>query len=151
MQAVREFLETPAGKAIGVGLAIVAGALFWFSMKRNLTNEAAALSRERVMMCSETLKSFKAELTDGSTFPMKSPHSGKKTGYPAELCYWTNEGTTKKEPTPVLVGHYLGKGDEPTFCPDCGRLVVPRNPSPGPGAKPPPTRAEYKPRKGREE
>jgi hypothetical protein len=150
MQAVRDFLETPAGKAVGVGLALAAGLLFWFSLRKNLTNEAAALSRERVMMCAETGKSFKAELGEGSKIPVKSPYSGKETGYPAEFCYWTRDGQTKSEPTPVLINFYLNKG-EPSFCPDCDRLVVPRNPTPFPGVKPPPTRAEYKPRKGRVE
>ena len=150
MQAVRDFLETPAGKAVGIGLAVAAGLFFWFSLRKNLTNEAAALSRERVMMCSETGKPFKAELGEGSKIPVRSPYSGRNTGYPAEFCYWTKDGRAKSEPTPVLVNFYLN-GSEPSFCPDCDRLVVPRNPGPFPGAKPPPTRAEYQPRKGREE
>jgi hypothetical protein len=63
------------------------------------------------------------------------------TGYPAEACYWTADGGTKTEPTWVLMNAVLGKPG-PTFCPDCGRLVVARNPMPGPGVKPPPTQQE---------
>lgn len=150
MQAIRDFLETPAGKAVGVGLAVAAGLLFWTSLRKNFANEAAALSRRRVLMCAETGKSFEADLGDGSKIPFRSPHSGKDTGYPAEFCYWTKDGRPTSEPTPVLVGFYLGS-DEPSFCPDCDRLVVPRNPTPFAGAKPPPKRAEYEPRKGRVE
>jgi hypothetical protein len=150
MQAIRDFLETPAGKAVGFGLALGAGLFFFVTLRRDFTDEAAALSRRRVMMCAETGRSFEAELGEGSRIPFRSPHSGKDTGYPAEFCYWTKDGRAKSEPTPVLVNAYLGK-NEPSFCPDCDRLVVPRNPTPFPGAKPPPTRAEYEPRKGRAE
>jgi len=37
---------------------------------------------------------------------------------------------------------YIGK-PEPTFCPDCGRLVVARNPVAQPGMRPPPTREQW--------
>ena len=149
MQAVRDFLETPAGKAVGIGLAVVAGLLFWFSLRKNLVNEAAALSKDRVMMCSETGKSFKAELGEGSRIPVKSPHSGKNTGYPAEFCYWTKDGQIKQEPTLVLLNQHAGK-KPPTFCPDCGRLVTPLNPIPSTGMRPPPTQAEVAQRTRRE-
>jgi hypothetical protein len=83
----------------------------------------------------------------GDQIPVKSPHSGKSTGYPAELCYWTKDGVIKSEPTAVLLRSHLGERS-PTFCPDCGRLVVGHNPRPSQGDKPPPTQAEYKPRRG---
>jgi len=76
--------------------------------------------------------------------PVLAP-SGKNTGYEAELCYWTKDGKPKETPTPVLLNIYKGiKG--PTFCPDCGRLVVGHNPPAMEGAKPPPTKDEYTPR-----
>ena len=54
----------------------------------------------------------------------------------------------KKEPTPVFVKSRAGEPG-PTFCPDCGRLVVVHNPKPKDGDRPPPTQAEYKPPRGR--
>ena len=81
----------------------------------------------------------------GDKIPVKAP-SGKNSGYLAEFCYWNKDGTAKKEPTPVLLNRYKGKPD-PTFCPDCGRLVTAFNPPPRPGVKPPPTEDEMKARK----
>ena len=76
-------------------------------------------------------------------------NSGKKTGVPAEACYWTADGGTKKNPTWVLLNELAGKPG-PTFCPDCNRLVVGHNPAPGPAggaaiAKLPPKRDDYAP------
>jgi hypothetical protein len=98
--------------------------------------------RYSIYMCTETGKAFKHKNEEGEVPPVYSPYSGKNTGVKAELCYWTADGGTKKDPTPVLLNRLAGK-DGPTFCPDCGRLVVGHNPAPRPGAKPPPTRAEY--------
>jgi len=42
----------------------------------------------------------------------------------------------------VLLNEATGKPG-PTFCPDCGRFVVPHNPSPQMSPKPPPTKQEY--------
>ena len=55
----------------------------------------------------------------------------------------------KPEPTWVLVNEFVGRPG-PTFCPDCGRLVVGHNPAPGEGVKAPPKQAEYKPRPARQ-
>jgi hypothetical protein len=90
----------------------------------------------------QTGKTFHEALSVGMVFPVKSPDTGDMSGYPAELCYWTKDGSPKKDPTAVALNSYLGK-PEPTFCPDCGRLVVEHNPLPGPGVRPPPTREEY--------
>jgi hypothetical protein len=54
---------------------------------------------------------------------------GYKSLYAAERCYYTKDGKVKSEPTYVLVKRLMGK-DEETVCPDCGRKVVLRNPSP---------------------
>lgn len=79
------------------------------------------------------------------TYPVKCPDTGKETGYEAELCYWTKDGHPKDEPIPVLLNKY--KGDPgPTFCPDCGRLVVYHNPLAVEGHTPPPTEEEYRAR-----
>ena len=100
-------------------------------------------------MCidSENGKTFPHVNKAGDTFPLLSPYSGKNTGYIAEPCYWTASGGTKTQPTWVLLNQAIGKPG-PTFCPDCGRLVVGHNPPPGPGVKPPPTKEEYAARHG---
>ena len=90
---------------------------------------------------SETGKTFTLELKRGMTFPVISPYTGRATGYQPEACFWNADGTTKSTPTYVILNSDLGKSG-PTFCPDCGRLVVPHNPPPS-GQRPPPTRDEY--------
>lgn len=94
----------------------------------------------------ETGKVFRHKNEIGETLPILSPDTGKNTGMPAEACYWTADGKTKTDPTWVLLNEELGK-KSPTFCPDCGRLVVGHNPPPHPGMKPPPTQTEYAARK----
>lgn len=103
---------------------------------------AVAASTHGQFICAETGKPFSLTITPGLTLPVRSPYSGKDTGYPAELCYWTKDGAIRTEPVPVLLNSYLGRRD-PTFCPDCGRLVRSRNPQPVPGSAPP-TRQQYK-------
>jgi hypothetical protein len=92
-------------------------------------------------VCSQTGKAFKHRNVAGESIPVLSPYSGTNTGYPAEPCYWTADGGTKTDPTWVILNRELGKSG-PTFCPDCGRLVVIHNPAPQPGMKPPPTQQE---------
>ncbi len=96
----------------------------------------------RTYICTETGKTFRHEPEKGETLPIYSPYSHKNTGMPGEACYWAADGKIKKEPTWVLLNSEVGK-PEPTFCPDCGRLVVGHNPVPKPGDKPSPTREEY--------
>lgn len=120
------------------------GAIVW-AVKSSLGDSlGAAASQERVFICSETLKPFNHELKTGEGVPIYSPASGKQTGYPAELCYWTKEGTIKSTPTPVLLNDWLGNRT-PTYCPDCGRLVVAHNPVPQGNAKPPPLKSQSRP------
>jgi hypothetical protein len=83
---------------------------------------------------------FQAELVPGTVYPIKAPSGGN--GYPAETCFWTADGKIKDQPTYVLLNSWVHKSG-PTFCPDCGRLVVPHNPAPMAGDIPPPTRQEY--------
>ncbi|CAN5647620.1 hypothetical protein BH09PLA1_BH09PLA1_06240 [soil metagenome] len=102
----------------------------------------AANANERVFVDQETGKTFNVEMTAGMKIPTKAP-SGKETGYPAELCWWTKDGKIRAEPFAVVLNQIMGK-DGPTFCPDCGRLVIGHNPKPaGPETTPPPTREEY--------
>jgi hypothetical protein len=150
LEGLRRFFRTKAGQGVAVGLTAAALVLVVISVRNFLGGSPAAYAAERVFICAETKKPFEYEIVAGSRIPAPSPHSGKDTGYPAELCYWTKDGKTKEEPTPVLLNSYLGKRDA-TFCPDCGRLVVGHNPMPQPGAKPPPTQSEFKPREGQPE
>src|SRR5262245_3846451 len=144
---MREFLNSSQGKFVTFGLVAVmfavAGYLIWNAMG---PSEAEKLARDRIFIDAKTMKPFSYELKIGDMIPVKAP-SGEKTGYPAELCYWTKDGKAKDDPTPVLLNDRIGKSG-PTFCPDCGRLVVGHNPPAMAGAKPPPTQAEYKPREG---
>lgn len=103
----------------------------------------------RMYVCSETGKSFRHKIQVGDIVPILSPFTGKETGYPAEACYWTPEGTIKQNPDWVILNGVLGKPG-PTFCPICGRLVVGHNPDPPPGSRPPPTQSEYEAEHGRD-
>jgi hypothetical protein len=150
MAKMREFMESGAGRGLAAAVLLAAGVAVFFSVRANFGSSSAGdLSRERTFICAQTHKPFEYTLKVGDQIPVKSPHSGKNTGYPAELCYWTKDGRIKDTPTPVLLRSNLGERG-PTFCPDCGRLVVGHNPRPGPGDKPPPTESEYKPRAARE-
>jgi hypothetical protein len=120
----------------GVVILLVFYALSFF--KSDAMDDASTST----YVCSETGKPFKHANKVGETIPILSPFSGKNTGYPAEACFWTADGSTKKDPTWVLLNSVVGKTG-PTFCPDCGRLVVGHNPAPKPGGTAPPTRAEW--------
>jgi hypothetical protein len=151
MQSAREFLESKAGKYAATGFLAVVLLIVIFVLKSFMgESPAEAATRDRLFMCAETEKSFRYKLEKGVTIPVPSPYSGKETGYPAELCYWTKDGQTKTDPTPVLLNSYKHVPG-PTFCPDCGRLVVGHNPAPDADSKPPPTREEYEARKAAKE
>jgi hypothetical protein len=141
MSKLRDFLKGPGGKiiaaiVIGLGLFVI------YINARGLFGESqlASDSRDRIYIDAETGQTFTHRLQIGDTTPLESPFTHKKTAYPAELCYWTKDGKRKHDPTPVLLNKLKGKKG-PTFCPDCGRLVVSMNPV---GLNPPPTEEEYK-------
>lgn len=142
MPGFREFLRSSNGRYVGYALVVLGVAAAGYSIYANLHDENAAVANSPTFVCAETGKSFAHTLQIGETLPIMSPYSGKKTGYLAELCFWTKDGKIKKDPTPVLLNHFRNQ-PEPTFCPDCGRLVVGHNPPPFPNSTPPPTRAEY--------
>ena len=139
-EGLRVFFASSKGKFVAVVLVLAGLVAAYFSLRSQLDPYAAY--SDRTFICSETGKSFAHKLKAGESEPIMSPYSGKETGYEAELCYWTKDGKTKSDPTPVLMNRYKGVHG-PTFCPDCGRLVVGHNPMPGPDSKPPPTEAEY--------
>jgi hypothetical protein len=142
MQSVREYLDSKQGKAVSIAVVALGLLAIVVSLRSFLGgSEAAAMSADRVFICAQTMKPFEHTLEFGERLPVKSPHSGANTGYRAELCYWTRDGRVKKEPTAVLLKASLG-GKGPTFCPDCGRLVVGHNPRPKDGDAPPPIESE---------
>ena len=150
MPNARQFMDSPAGKATAAALLLAAAVTVYLSVRANFgSSTAGAMSRDRTFVCSQTGKPFEYTLKVGDQVPVKSPHSGKNTGYPAELCYWTKGGQIKAQPTPVLLKMHTGERG-PTFCPECDRLVVGHNPRPNPGDNAPPLQSEYKPRAGRE-
>jgi len=139
------FFQTAPGKIVAATAFILcftsAGYVIYGAWRGN---PVVAQANDRIYIDSETGQSFHVNLESlvGQSIPIKSPYSGKNTGYPAELCYWTADGQIMSAPTPVLLNTLVGKPG-PTFCPVCGRLVVGHNPAPTPGAKPPPTREEW--------
>ena len=147
--AVREWLDTPGGKIAAAVLVVAAAVAVIFAVRKAFgPPPEIAAANERVFIDAATGQAFEYTLKAGDVIPVRAP-SGQETGYPAEKCYWTRDGQIKPEPTPVLLNQTRGKPG-PTFCPDCGRLVVPHNPMPTPEDKPPPTEAEYRPRRGSE-
>ena len=143
MDALRRFLKTSGGRAVGLVLSLACVAAAVFVLRDSLGgNEATAVSRDRTYICAQTGKPFEYTIKLGDRIPVESPHSGQKTGYPAEMCYWTADGKPKGEPTPVLLNQYAGKSG-PTFCPDCKRMVTGQNPPAAPDMKPPPTEDAY--------
>ena len=146
MPTLKRFFNSAPGKVFLVAI-ILCGAVFCYYQIRSVfgASTAAAYANDRIFVCSETGKAFHVTLNSSVQVPAYSPYSGKNTGYPAELCYWTADGKPKAEPTAVLMNSIVGKSG-PTFCPDCGRLVVGHNPGAEPGMKPPMTKAEYEAR-----
>jgi hypothetical protein len=139
-EKLRQFFATNIGKATAVLLFSLGIYGAWFGLG-NVEADRVALTRERVFVCSETGKIFQHTVKIGDTFPLRSPHSGKETGYRAEACYWTRVGQIKTAPTWVLLNQSVGKPG-PTFCPDCDRLVTEMNNPPVQGHPAPPTQEE---------
>ncbi len=134
-------LKNPRQLAI-LGLCLLAaGYVVWLVAGRS-GGSAPDAAYYRMYVCVQTDKPFRHRVQVGDTCPILSPFSGKETGYPAEACYWTADGTLKKDPDWVVLNDLQGKHG-PTFCPVCGRLVVGHNPDPPPGSRPPPTREQY--------
>jgi hypothetical protein len=145
MAHVVELLQTKPGKvSVYVGTLACIVLAIWSIHSALAGNAAMQMVNTRVFVDAETGQSFTVEMTPTTMMPVVSPFTGNADGYPAELCYWTADGQIKDTPTAVLLNSQLNPGSrEPTFCPDCGRLVVPHNPKPKPGDTPPPTRAQY--------
>jgi hypothetical protein len=143
MSRLEDFAQTKEGRAALIAGIVIAGLVIEYSIGSFLgEGEATRLARTRMFVCSETGRAFEYDLAPGLKIPVRSPYSGKETGYLAEACYWTKEGKIKDDPTWVLLNESIRKSG-PTFCPECGRLVVGHNPFPAPGDAPPPPREDY--------
>ncbi|MEL7473565.1 MAG: DUF1206 domain-containing protein [Planctomycetota bacterium] len=122
-----------SGAKIGQILLVVAGLgavgfAIWSLVGQG--NSIAADTRKRDLIDSVTREVFvDHRIKEGQNWPYEHPSTGERTLYPAELCFWTRDGKATLEPTHVLLNGYIGE-DEPTLCPDCGRRVVPHNPTP---------------------
>src|SRR5579862_2570161 len=101
------FLDSTGGKVLTgiIVLAFIVG-IIWYVRKNTGKSEAARMFSDRMFVCSETGKSFTVSLDPDMKIPVHSPYSGKVTGYPAELCYWTADGHVKSEPDGVLLNVY---------------------------------------------
>ena len=146
MDGIRERLNRSGnlgkGLMIAAVVALVVGA-GWMVRNTFGPSPAARMASERVYVCKETGKSFTYSPGENELYPVMSPHSGKKTGYPGEACYWTKDGKLKQEPTWVLRNSFKGEKGA-TFCPDCGRWMDPDAGIPVAGMDPPPTREEFR-------
>lgn len=140
MAGLREYINSSRGRN-SVIVVVLVGLLALILSTIFSRNSVEAQVDQRWFVDSTNMQPFRHSLREGEAIPVTAP-SGGKTGYPAELCFWTADGQIKKDPTPVLLNSWLGKPG-PTFCPDCGRLVVPHNPLPVQGMKPPPTKMEW--------
>jgi hypothetical protein len=144
LERLRAKLGSGVGKGAAAAAVLIAVAIAVYSVRNNFGGQssAARLAAERVYICAETGKQFEHTMQRGDEPPILSPHSGKRTGWEAERCFWTADGKVKDEPTFVLLNKYKGEKG-PTFCSDCGRVVVQLNPAVHAGSVPPPTRDEY--------
>ena len=138
-------LNNPKLRPVWFVLAAAGFAAFAWFLYSSLGNSAAAATADRMFVDAKTGQTFQHTLSIGETQPVTAP-SGEKTGYEAEPCYWTADGGSQDTPTWVLPQVKVDPAAGPTFCPDCGRLVTPRNPTPGLGVTAPPTKAEYEKR-----
>lgn len=133
MNRIRELLDTQAGRYLGYGLAGLGVLLAGWLIVGQFGGGIAARSAQRMFIDSNTGEQFQYTISKGEMIPVPSPHSdGARVGYEAEPCYWTKEGGVKEDPTWVLPKVKIDTAAGPTFCADCGRLVVPRNPAASP-------------------
>jgi len=135
MAGFRDFLRSPSGKYVGIGLVAVGILAAGYSLYANLGgSEVQNDAMNRIFINAKTGKIVHVSMKAGNEIPADC--------YEAELCYWTADGKQKETPTYVLLNQFQGK-PEPTFCPDCGRLVKFHNPPALTNSKPPPTKDQY--------
>ncbi len=142
MNGIREFLQSTMGKTVASALVVAVIIASFFFMRSSLSySEGIQSSRTRTFVDTGTNLPFQVEVKEGMTIPVKAP-SGQDGYEFDETCSWTKDGHVSDHATYVLMNKTLRKPG-PTFCPECGRLVVENNPPAAEGVKPPPTKAEY--------
>jgi hypothetical protein len=117
---------------IAASILVVAAGVTWYMLHGK---SPAQIASERVFIDSETGQMFEHTIKEGEEEPIKSPYTGKNTGYEPEACYWvkTPEGKYKAKLTPTYVllkSRVNPKSKEKTYCPDCGKEVKAHNPLP---------------------
>ena len=142
MESLRTALKSKGGKILGIVASIGCLCIAAYAFASFFKGDTPDSALYTTYVCTETGKSFRHKNVNGEVQPILSPYSGKNTGFPGEACYWNADGSIKTTPTWVLLNDLTGTPG-PTFCPDCGRLVVGHNPKPEPESQPPPTQAEY--------
>jgi hypothetical protein len=142
MESIRQKLATPIAKVVVTAVCAVILVIAVRVVLSYFKGDTPDTAFSTMFICTETGKTFRHTNKIGETQPILSPFSKKETGVPAEACYWNADGSTKKDPTWVLLNELAGK-EGPTFCPDCNRLVIGHNPAPGEYVRTPPTRDEY--------
>jgi hypothetical protein len=142
IEQLRRFLATSGGRVLAIAATIALVVVAVYSAMGFFKGDTPDSAFYRVYIDPENGQSFRHKNEIGESVPLKSPFSGKNVAMPAEACYWNKDGTIRAEPYYLLLNSETGK-PEPTFCPDCGRLVVPHNPKPQPGWRPPPTKQEW--------
>ncbi len=130
-------------RRLQIGLISLAGIFGLWRVVTALSPSAAQqASEDRIFIDSVTGKTFRAPVHIGETFPVMSPYTGRKTGYPVAWSWWSRGGRPLAKPQPVLMNSWVGKSG-PTFAPLTGRLVYPMETKPYPGERPPPTKQQY--------
>ena len=148
LEQLRKFLQSGAGKVVGALFVLIGLVAIVYAFKSVTTSQGVEDASNRMFIDAETGRPFPHRISIGDPIPVKAP-GGKMTGYPAEACYWTKDGKVKDTPTYVFVEGVWKGTKEPTFCPDCGRLVVGHNPRASADRTPPPTKEEYAQGRGR--
>jgi hypothetical protein len=133
--------DTNAGKAAAAMACVLALVGAAYAVRSFFQGDVPGDPNLLTYVDSTTGQTFKHRNQLGESLPVISPYTNAPTGYPGFPCYWTKSGELKKDPTWVILNSLLGK-KEPTFCPDCGRLVSPQARPPRPGDRPPPTQEE---------
>ena len=124
----------PLSGGLGLFVSAVLLATAVYLTYRTLFADEPSAPTLVTFMCVETNKTFSHVLQKGEQWPVTSPYTNKKTGYPTEQCYWTKDGKRKRTPTFVVLNSNLGKPGD-TLCPDCNRVVVGHNQPPPPNTK----------------
>lgn len=138
LERFRQFLTTTPGKVTSIVIAVLMLGLVVYSYNATFSNDLN-IPDHFVYIDADNNKTFEVDRSEGMKSPVKSPFSGKMTGYPASPCYWTKDGKIRNEPFWVLPNRARGS-QEPTYCPDCDRLVDEQANQPYPGTEPPPKR-----------